>query len=66
MKRISTMSEPPMQPKTTESSVALQEQIRCRAYEIYEQRGRKDGHDVDDWLQAESEIVQRWAKAEAA
>ena len=38
----------------TESSYNLQ--IRVRAYELFEQRGREDGHDLDDWLQAESEI----------
>ncbi len=24
------------------------------AYELYEQRGRQSGHDLEDWLQAES------------
>jgi hypothetical protein len=27
-----------------------------RAYELYEQRGRADGFDVQDWLQAEQEV----------
>lgn len=31
--------------------------IRRRAYEIYEQRGRIDGLDFDDWLQAETEML---------
>ena len=53
MRRVSTM---PL------SSVARQEQVRCRAYEIYEQRGREDGHELDDWLQAESEIVQQFRR----
>lgn len=35
----------------------LEEQIRCRAYELYEQRDQEDGHDVDDWLRAEAEII---------
>lgn len=52
--------------QTTESSSALQEQIRLRAYELYEQRGREDGHDLDDWFQAESEITQTKLKAAAA
>ena len=30
--------------------------IRRRAYELYEKRGLVDGHDVDDWLQAEREV----------
>ena len=33
------------------------EQIRRRAYELYEARGREDGHAVEDWLQAEGEII---------
>ena len=40
-----------------ESPDGLQEQIRRRAYEIYEQRGRENGQDVEDWLQSESEIM---------
>jgi len=47
----------------TTLSIDPQEQIRRRAFEIYELRGREDGHDLEDWLQAESEIGQRRAKA---
>lgn len=32
------------------------ERIRRRAYEIYEQRGRQDGQEVEDWLRAEQEV----------
>ncbi len=32
------------------------EKIAKRAYELYEQRGRQDGHETEDWLQAEQEI----------
>jgi hypothetical protein len=35
----------------------LEEQIRRRAYELYETCGREDGHDFDDWLRAEEEIT---------
>ena len=38
---------------------ALQTEIRARAYEIYEARGKGDGHALDDWLQAEREITRR-------
>jgi len=41
----------------TAFSIDLQEQVRRRAFEIYEQRGRKDGRDVEDWLQAEAEVL---------
>ena len=47
--------------QTTESTANLLEQIRLRAYELYEQRGREDGRDLDDWLQAESEVKQQKA-----
>ena len=32
------------------------ELIRHLAYDFYEQRGKLDGHDLDDWLQAEAEL----------
>ncbi len=36
--------------------VALQQKIRSRAYELYQERGRGEGHELDDWLQAEDEL----------
>jgi DUF2934 family protein len=33
------------------------EDIARRAYELYLERGGQDGHDVEDWLRAESEIT---------
>jgi len=30
--------------RPTESTVELQEKVRRRAYELYENRGREDGH----------------------
>jgi len=30
--------------------------IQKRAYQLFEQRGRLPGHDLDDWLQAEHEV----------
>jgi hypothetical protein len=45
-----------------------EERIRQRAYEFYEQRGRVDGFALDDWLQAEAEIMgaQKQRKVKAA
>jgi len=43
-----------------------EEQIRLRAYALYEARGRKDGHDLDDWLRAEAEIMGTNIEAAAA
>ncbi|MGO8796773.1 MAG: DUF2934 domain-containing protein [Candidatus Sulfotelmatobacter sp.] len=33
------------------------EHIRQRAYQLYEQRGRTDGFDLDDWFRAEAEVL---------
>ena len=35
-----------------------EEDIRRRAYEIYLARGGEPGGDVEDWLQAERELMQ--------
>jgi len=37
----------------------LEHAIRLRAQELYEARGREDGHELDDWLRAEEEIKQK-------
>ena len=34
-----------------------EEQIRARAFELYLERGRQPGHEIDDWLQAEFELT---------
>jgi hypothetical protein len=44
-------------------SAPTREQIEVRAYEIYLQRGGGDGNDVQDWLQAESELLAESEKA---
>jgi HSP20 family protein len=36
----------------------LSEEIARRAYELFDQRGRAQGLDLRDWLQAESELLQ--------
>lgn len=41
-------------------SVPVEEQlekIRRRAFELYEARGREEGHDLEDWLEAEAEVA---------
>jgi hypothetical protein len=43
--------------RTINDLTEREEQIRRRAYKIYETRGLDDGRDVDDWLQAEAEIL---------
>ncbi len=35
------------------------EEIARLAYQIYEMRGRREGHDLEDWLTAERELRRR-------
>jgi hypothetical protein len=51
-----TMKQTP-KPSSTPTEKKLEQQIRRRAYELYEARGRGDGHELDDWLQAEIDII---------
>lgn len=41
----------------TGSSDGVHTRIAALAYQLYEQRGRQDGHDVEDWIQAEQRIL---------
>lgn len=34
------------------------QETTARAHQLYLDRGRQDGHEVDDWLQAEYELMQ--------
>jgi DUF2934 family protein len=52
--------------RTPPEASEREEQIRRRAYELYEQRGRIDGYALDDWLQAEAETSDVTARAKAA
>jgi hypothetical protein len=52
-------------PAVTESGND-EELIRTRAYELYVERGMEDGHEVEDWLQAEEELASGSAGSAAA
>jgi len=45
-------------PRAEERPAEVEAEIRRRAYELYERRGRIDGHELDDWLQAEAEVLE--------
>ena len=36
----------------------LERKIRMRARQIYHERGQAEGQDVEDWVRAESEVLQ--------
>jgi hypothetical protein len=41
--------------------INLDEEIRRRAYELWEQHGYEPGHEKEHWLLAETEIVARYS-----
>jgi hypothetical protein len=43
-----------------------EEEVRHRAYEIYLERGEQPGCDLDDWLQAESELERAESRSDKA
>lgn len=44
---------------------STEELIRVRAYQLYEERGSENGHDLDDWLRAETERARKKPGAQA-
>ena len=40
----------------------LEGQISRQAYQRFVARGRESGHDMDDWLQAEADVLRRRAR----
>jgi H+-transporting ATPase len=48
--------DPTAAPLLAKTPVDVTPQIATRAYELYEHRGRRVGHAVQDWLEAEREI----------
>lgn len=46
---------------TVPQARASQNQIRERAFQIYESSGSKPGHDIQDWLRAERQILARYS-----
>lgn len=58
-------STPRVSPNAEQSGPAIQiskadwthERIERRAYELYEQRGRQEGRALEDWVNAERQLV---------
>ncbi len=46
--------------------IGVQDIIRQRAYELYEERGRGDGSELQDWVEAETEVLRSGDMAKAA
>jgi len=58
---VATSNMPASSPTHQESQNLdeLQGTIATRAYALYEERGYRQGYDLQDWLDAEREIVSR-------
>lgn len=51
--------------RKTTRPMDLSEEIRRRAYELYEQRGGAPGHEHEDWISAEREVQARHSQQTA-
>jgi hypothetical protein len=66
MSQLQEIRRPAEKASSADSATSLQDIIRFRAYELYQQRGGEEGHAVEDWLQAEEDISQNWGSRKAA
>lgn len=66
-KKVATMPSVNLpEPKKNSSTTDLEVEIRRRAYELYEERGYTPGHENEDWLVAEREILARHDQQQSA
>jgi hypothetical protein len=50
-------ARPPAQPKTRQELGITEEQVRCRAYQIFLRRNGAPGDPFGDWILAEHELI---------
>ena len=50
---------PPVAVKTPPAAKPRLDQIAQRAFQIWEETGRQPGRDLENWLQAEAELLRR-------
>ncbi len=55
-----------VQPSTTTAHPSIEEEIRRRAYELYEERGRRHGFEQEDWARAEEEVRSKYQREKSA
>ena len=58
-KQVATTTAVSLEHKQNPSTADLEAEIRRRAYELYAQRGYTPGHENEDWLVAEREVLSR-------
>jgi hypothetical protein len=59
-KSVDVLADPiaPQNSGGTAAAVVDRERIQSRAYELYLARGRQPGRALEDWLEAEQELLQ--------
>jgi hypothetical protein len=45
-------------PQPIELSDGMTERISKKAFELWQERGYRDGHDLEDWLDAEAVVME--------
>jgi hypothetical protein len=53
------------EPRKNVIPINMEDEIRRRAYEIFQQRGQASGGEAEDWLAAEREVMQRYRQQRA-
>jgi hypothetical protein len=53
------------EPRKNVVPINLDDEIRRRAYELYQQRGTASGSEAEDWMTAEREVLQRYHQQSA-
>lgn len=56
----------PERPRAKTKRNPVIREIELRAYQIYLGRGATDGHDLDDWLEAERQVLEELKKDKAS
>jgi len=49
-----------------QAEARIEEEIRVRAYELFEQRGRHEGFHDEDWARAEAEVLAKYRRDKSA
>ncbi len=44
----------------------IENEVRLRAYELFEERGRREGFAHEDWARAEAEVLSRYQRGKSA
>jgi len=52
--------------QANQAEVRIEEEVRIRAYQLFEQRGRHEGFHDEDWARAEAEVLAKYRRDKSA